>query len=107
MHRSGEGQDMSASCDSHVMQATSSAIHLVGRPGPWGFQPLFHAILVSYTSLMSLYRLQDRWIRIFPHSRIGGWLYASLCLAPSAILCILHADSHPSYSDPHFHAPIV
>src|SRR5882672_10959623 len=33
----------------HVMQAASSAIHLVGRHGPWGFQPPFHAILVSYT----------------------------------------------------------
>src|SRR5882672_5328128 len=43
-----------------VMQAASSAIPLVGRHGPWGFQPPFHAILVSYTLLMSLYRAQDR-----------------------------------------------
>src|SRR5882672_2322223 len=38
-----------------VMQAASLAIHLVGRHGLWGFQPPFHAILVSYTLLMSLY----------------------------------------------------
>src|SRR5882672_4721218 len=56
----------------HVMQAASSAIHLVGRHGLWGFQPPFHAILVSYTLLMSLYRAQDRWTHIFSHSRIGG-----------------------------------
>src|SRR5882672_10578141 len=28
-----------------VMQAASSATHLVGRLGLWGFQPPFHAIL--------------------------------------------------------------
>src|SRR5882672_4579364 len=50
-----------------VMKATSSAIHLVGRHGLWGFQPPFHAILVSYTLLMSLFRLQDRWVRILHH----------------------------------------
>src|SRR5467141_1707299 len=90
-----------------VMQAALSAIHLIGRHGLWGFQPPFHAILVSYTLLMSLYRLQDRWIHILPHFQIGGWLYASLSLAPSAVLCLLHVDSHPSYRDPPFHAPIV
>src|SRR5882672_5628998 len=90
-----------------VMKAASSAIHLIGRNGLWGFQPPFHAILVSYTLLMSLFRLQDRWIRILPHSRIGGWLYASLSLAPSAVLRLLHVDSCPSYRDPPFHAPIV
>src|SRR5467141_5174321 len=37
-----------------VMQAASSATHLIGKHGLWGFQPLFHAILVSYTLLMSL-----------------------------------------------------
>src|SRR5882672_10731207 len=87
-----------------IMKATSLAVHLVSRHGPWGFQPPFHAILVSYTSLMPLYRLQDRWIHTFPHSRIGGWLYASLSLTPSAVLCCLHADSHPSYRDPPFPA---
>src|SRR5882672_11305755 len=56
----------------HVMQAASSAVLLVGRHGPWGFQPPFHAILVSYTLLMSLYRAQDRWTRVFSRSRIGG-----------------------------------
>src|SRR5882672_6585810 len=55
-----------------VMIATSSAIHLVGRYGLWGFQPPFHAILVSYTLLMSLYRPQDRWTHVFSHSQIGG-----------------------------------
>src|SRR5882672_4520517 len=55
-----------------VMQATSSAIHLIGRQGLWGFQPPFHAILVSYTLLMSLYRAQDQWTCVFSHSRIGG-----------------------------------
>src|SRR5882672_1953677 len=43
-----------------IMDAASSAIHLIGRHEPWGFQPSFHAILVSYTLLMSLYWLQDR-----------------------------------------------
>src|SRR5882672_10375255 len=90
-----------------VMKATSLAVHLVSRHGPWGFQPPFHAILVSYTLFMSLFRLQDQWIRILPHSQIGGWLYASLSLAPSAVLCLLHVDSHPSYRDPPFHALIV
>src|SRR5882672_9489724 len=54
-----------------IMIATSSAVHLVGRHGLWGFKPPFHAILVSYTLLMSLFRLQDRWIRILPHSQFG------------------------------------
>src|SRR5882672_11896748 len=83
-----------------VMEATLLAIHLAGSHGPWGFQPSFQAILVSYTLLMSLYRLQDQWIRILPHSRIGGWLYASLSLVPGAVLHLLHADSRPSYRDP-------
>src|SRR5882672_6861993 len=52
-----------------IMKAASSAVHLIGRHGLWGFQPPFHAILVSYTLLMSLFRLQDRWIRTLPHSR--------------------------------------
>src|SRR5882672_7532193 len=85
-----------------IMKAASSAVHLVSRHGLWGFQPPFHAILVSYTLLMSLFRLQDPWIRILPHSRIGGWLYVSLSLAPSAILHLLHVDSCPSYRDPPF-----
>src|SRR5882672_7296892 len=55
-----------------VMKAASPAVHLVGGHGLWGFQPPFHAILVSYTLLMSLFRLQDRWVRILPHSRCGG-----------------------------------
>src|SRR5882672_7991501 len=76
------------SCGHHVtiaqpriMKAASPAIHLVGGHGLWGFQPLFHAILVSYTLLMSLFRLQDRWVCILPHSQCGGWLYVSLSLA--------------------------
>src|SRR6266850_2267148 len=55
-----------------VMEAASPAVHLVGGHGLWGFQPPFYAILVSYTLLMSLFRLQDRWVRICPHSRFGG-----------------------------------
>src|SRR5882672_6040046 len=55
-----------------VMQAASSVVPLVSRHGPWGFQPPFHAILVSYTLLMSLYRAQDRWTRILSHSQIRG-----------------------------------
>src|SRR5467141_3762658 len=91
----------------HVMQATSSATHLVGRHGLWGFQPPFHAILVSYTLLMSLYRAQDQWTRIFSHSRIRGSLYAFWSLAPGAIPRPLHADSCLCYRDPLFHAPII
>src|SRR5882672_9180920 len=90
-----------------VMKAASPAVHLVGGHGLWGFQPSFHAILVPYTLLMSLYRLQDRWVRIPSHSQIGGWLYASLLLAPGAVLLLLHADSRLSYRDPSFHTPIV
>src|SRR5882672_9210813 len=37
-----------------VMKAASLAVHLVSGHGLWGFQPPFHAILVSYTLLMSL-----------------------------------------------------
>src|SRR5467141_4049753 len=90
-----------------VMQAALSATHLVGRLGLWGFQPPFHAILVSYTLLMSLYRAQDRWTRVFSHSRIGGYLYAFLSLAPGTIPHPLHADSCLCYRDPLFPAPII
>src|SRR5882672_9796870 len=90
-----------------VMQAASSATHLIGRPGLWGFQPPFHAILVSYTLLMSLYRAQDRWTHVFSHSRIGGYLYAFLSLAPGAVPRPLHADSRLSDRDPLFPAPII
>src|SRR5882672_4538954 len=91
----------------HIMQAASLATHLVGRHGLWGSQPPFHAILVSYTLLMSLYRAQDRWTRVFSHSRIGGYLYAFLSLAPGAVPRPLHADSHLSDRDPRFPAPII
>src|SRR5882672_1616624 len=90
-----------------VMQAASSAVPLVSRPGPWGFQPPFHAILVSYTLLMSLYRAQDRWTHICSHSRIRGSLYAFWSLAPGAIPRPLHADSCLCYRDPLFHPLIV
>src|SRR5882672_11781276 len=36
------------------MEATSSVVHLVSGHGSWGFQPLFHAILVSYVLLIPL-----------------------------------------------------
>src|SRR5467141_2399176 len=90
-----------------IMQATSSAIHLIGRHGLWGFQPPFHAILVSYTLLMSLYRAQDRWTRVFSHSRIGGYLYALMSLAPGVVPRPLHADRRLSDRDPLFPAPII
>src|SRR5882672_8911941 len=90
-----------------VMQAASSATHLVGSHGLWGFQPPFHAILVSYTLLMSLYRAQDQWTHVFSHSQIGGWLYASLSLAPDSTPRLLHADSRLSDRDPLFPAPII
>src|SRR5467141_4068002 len=90
-----------------VMQAASSAIHLISRLGLWGFQPPFHAILVSYTLLMSLYRAQDRWTRVHSHSRIGGSLYAFWSLAPGTIPRPLHADSCLCYRDPLFPAPII
>src|SRR5882672_85036 len=74
----------------HVMEAASSVIHLAGRHGPWGFQPLFHAILVSYTLLMSLYRLQDRWICTFliPEAEAGCMLPCISPLALSSITCM-------------------
>src|SRR5882672_10264204 len=73
-----------------IMEATSSVIHLTGRHGPWGFQPLFHAILVSYTLLMSLYRLQDRWIRTFliPELEAGCMLPCISPLALSSVTCM-------------------
>src|SRR5882672_6985819 len=83
---------------------------LVSHPSRWQSWALGVPTLVSCYSafiLMSLYRLQDRWIRILPCSRIRGWLYASLSLAPGTIRHLLHADSCPSYRDPPFHAPIV
>src|SRR5882672_1180890 len=72
------------------MKATSSVIHLAGRHGPWGFQPPFHAILFSYTLLMSLYRLQDWWIRTFliPESEAGCMLPCISPLALSSITCM-------------------
>src|SRR5882672_4570151 len=90
-----------------VIQAASSATHLVASHGLWGFQPRFHAILVSYTLLMSLYRAQDRWTRVFSHSRIGGYLYAFLSLAPGAVPRPLHVDSRLSDRDPLFPALII
>jgi len=89
-----------------VMQAALSAVPLVGRPGPWGFQPLFHAILVSYTLLMSLYRAQDQWTRIRSYSRIGGSLYAFWSLAPGTIPRPLMWTA-ALLQRPSFHAPIV
>src|SRR5882672_9317596 len=70
-HTRSRGHHMTVA-QPRVIQATLLAIHLVGSHGLWGFQPPFHAILVSYTLLMSLYRAQDRWTHVFSHSRIGG-----------------------------------
>src|SRR5882672_3931730 len=72
------------------MEAASLVIHLSGRHGPWGFQPLFHAILVSYTLLMSLYRLQDQWIHTFliPESEAGCMLPCILPLDLSSVTCM-------------------
>src|SRR5882672_10716760 len=83
-----------------VMKAASLAIHLVSIHGPWGFQPSFHAIPVSYALLMPLCRLQDHWIHVFSHTKIRGWLYASLYLVPGSSPCPPHADSCHSYRYP-------
>src|SRR5882672_9613178 len=80
-----------------VIQATSLAIHLTGIHGSWGFQPSFPAIPVSYALLMSLFRLQDQWIQVFSHSRIGGCLYAPVSPVPGSTPCPPHADSRHCY----------
>src|SRR5882672_10460719 len=61
--------------------------HLVSRPPHWWTWALRVPTLVScYSCLIYIidapFRLQDRWICVFPHSWIGGWLYVPLCLIP-------------------------
>src|SRR5882672_9652354 len=69
------------------MKATSSAIHLISRHGPWGFQPLFHAIMVSYALLMPLSgsRTIGPASSLIPGSEAGYMHPCILSLAPSPI----------------------
>src|SRR5882672_11033847 len=73
-----------------IMEAASSAIHLAGRHGPWGFQPPFHAILVSYTLLMSLTgsRTGGSAPSLIPELEAGCMLPCISPLAPSSVTCM-------------------
>src|SRR5882672_7971459 len=80
-----------------VMGAASSAIHLVGRHGPRGFQPSFPAILVSYILLMPLSgsRTGGSMSSLIPRSEVG-------CMCPCVLFlgsvpCLPHVDSCPSH----------
>src|SRR5882672_8930406 len=80
-----------------VMGAASSAIHLVGRHGPRGFQPSFPAILVSYILLMPLAgsRTGGSVSSLIPGSEVG---YMHPCvLFRGSVPHLPHADSHHSY----------
>src|SRR5882672_9243878 len=89
-----------------VMGAASSAIHLVGRHGPRGFQPSFLAILVSYILLMPLSgsRTGGSTSSLIPGSEVG---YMHPCILFLGFVPHLpHVDSHHSYRPAPPHAPI-
>src|SRR5882672_10403872 len=89
-----------------VMGAASSAIHLVGRHGPRGFQPSFPAILVSYILLMPLSgsRTSGSASSLIPRLEVG---YMHPCvLFLGSVPCLPHADSCHSYRPAPPHAPI-
>src|SRR5882672_3403297 len=73
------------SCDNCA--TTRHGGHLIGCPPHRRTWALRVPTLIScYYGLIPLidapFRLQDRWIRVFSHSQIGGWLYAPLYLIP-------------------------
>src|SRR5882672_3868636 len=89
-----------------VMGAASSAIHLVGRHGPRGFQPSFPAPLVSYILLMPLSgsRTGGSASSLIPRSEVGYMCPCVLFLG--SVPHLPHADSRHSYRPAPPHAPI-
>src|SRR5882672_4411663 len=89
-----------------VMGAASSAIHLVGRHGPRGFQPSFPAILVSYILLMPLSgsRTSGSASSLIPRSEVG--YMCSCVLFLDSIPHLPHVDSHHCYRPILHHVPI-
>src|SRR5882672_2114236 len=90
----------------HIMKAASLAIHLSSRHGPWGFQPSFPAILVSYTLLMPLSgsRTSGSTSSLIPGSEVGYMCPCVLFLG--SVPCLPHVDSHHSYRPALPHAMI-
>src|SRR5882672_5166007 len=86
--------------------------HLVGRPPHRQSWALRVPTLVScYFGLVYFidtpFRLQDQWIRMLPHSRIGCRVYAPLYHLSGFVPHFPHADScHSSRLAP-FHVPII
>src|SRR5882672_7053226 len=90
----------------HIMKAASLAIHLSSRHGPWGFQPSFPAILISYTLLMPLSgsRTSGSASSLIPRSE-GGYMCPCILFLGS-VPCLPHVDSRHSYRPAPPHAPI-
>src|SRR5882672_10091159 len=89
-----------ASCDNCT--TTRHGGRLVGHPPCQRTWALRVPTLVScYSGLVYIidapFRLQDWWICMLPHSRIGCWLYAPLYLLPGFVPHFPHADSRLSY----------
>src|SRR5882672_3623672 len=86
--------------------------HLVGRPPHRQSWALRVPTLVScYFGLVYFidtpFRLQDQWIRMLPHSRIGCRLYAPLYSLSGFFPHFPHVDSHRSYRLTPFRVPII
>src|SRR5882672_11157834 len=91
---------MWSSCDNCA--TTHHGGHLVGHPPHWRTWALRVPTLIScYSWLVYIidapFRLQDRWICMLSHSRIGCRLYAPLYLLPGFVPHFPHADSRLSY----------
>src|SRR5882672_5732547 len=86
------------------MEATSSVVHLVSGHGSWGFQPLFHAILVSYVLLIPLSgsRTGGSACSLILGSDVG---YMHPCIF--SLACLPHADSCRSYRLAPLCVPII
>src|SRR5882672_1356308 len=90
----------------HIMKAASLAIHLSSRHGPWGFQPSFPAILVSYILLMPLSgsRTSGSMSSLIPGLEVGYMCPCVLFLG--SVPHLPHVDSCHSYRPAPFCAPI-
>src|SRR5882672_8445789 len=85
---------------------------LIGRPPfRWTWALRVPTLVSCYSGLVYIiyapFRLQDRWICMLSHSRIGCRLYAPLYLLPGFFPHFPHADSHLSYILVPLRVPIV